>query len=151
MSTDDQQPHPWMLEDVQLRAGLAADAMQAASQLSIEIASLRTDPSDKKLFEGIARDTAHVAGVARSYALHLRETNVAMLLRRDIENKRPMSQPLLEEMRSLLAADVANQNGAERVTAMQKEFEADAASFISKRLVPTTQRSGGKTHNITTR
>ena len=151
MATEDHQPHPWMLEDVQLRCELAAAAFGSASNLSGQIAAACAEPADRTLFEGIARDTAHVERVARAYALHLRETNVALLLRRDLENGRPLSPKLLDEMKSLLAADVANQNGGARAVAMQKEFASNPAAFVTKRLVPTTQRSKTSTHHMTTR
>lgn len=136
MKTDDQQPHPYLLEDVQLRCELAVERLDEALSVTRTLLP-KLSKEDRPLLEQIARDTDRFRRVAKSYALHLRETNVARLLREDLEAGRPMIPRLLKEMKELLQADAENQGHQGPVMEMIREFEADPEKFIRTRLVPT--------------
>jgi hypothetical protein len=104
------------------------------------------------MFEQIQKDGDYFRRVARSYALHLRETNVAQMLREDLAAGRPMIPRLVEEMQHLLAADVENQWGRGRVIEMERQFREDPAAFVRAQLVPTDERLREKgTFSLTTR
>lgn len=136
MKTDDAQPHPFLLEDVQLRCEMAVqhldDALTAGRALSPKL-----PPSDRAALDLITSHTDAFRRVAKSYALHIRETNVAMLLRGDLESSQPLSKHLVEEMKQLLAADVDNQGGKGKVVEMQAHFEKDPAAFVKQHLLPS--------------
>ncbi len=107
MKTDDAQPDPWMLEDVQLRCQLAADRWAAALQTGRSAAA--SIPG--LLSEHFARTLEDLAGLRRralAYVFHLRETNLAMLLRQQVEQGLPSPAPLVQELERALAADIAN-------------------------------------------
>lgn len=151
MKCDDRQPHPDMLEDVQLRCEIAADHLKAAATLLPTLVEKTSGP-DRQMFQRLTKDVDHFLRVATSYALHLRETNVAMLVRGDIEAKRELTPKLLEEMKRLLDADVENQHGEGRVVAMRDAFTKDPAGFVRERLVPTEKTPLEKGHfTLTTR
>jgi hypothetical protein len=107
MKTDNSQPDPWMLEDVQLRCELAANrwaiALKNGNGFKDSVpASLRSD-FDKNL--------ADLAGLRRravTYALHLRETNLATILRKADEMKLPRPQKTVDELLAALHADYEN-------------------------------------------
>lgn len=152
MSTDDRQPHPFMLEDAQLRFEASADQMGQSLAIGEKLLAKLTDAEDRKMFEQIQRDVDVFRRVARSYALHLRETNVAQVLRDDLAADRPMMPRLTGEMRRLLAADVENQRGRGRVVEMERQFREDPAAFIRARLLPTDKEPLEKGYfSLTTR
>jgi hypothetical protein len=136
MKCDDRQPHPDMLEDVQLRCEMSADHMRAAQVLLPGLVA-DSNGTDRETFQTLQKDLDHFQRVATSYALHLRETNVAMMLRNDATAGRPLTQRLVDEMKQLLANDVKNQSGQGRVVEMQKAFDTDPAAFVKEHLVPT--------------
>jgi hypothetical protein len=150
MMTDDRQPHPWLLEDVQLRCEATVERMDQAMSACLSVLTQVNDPSDKKLLTRILADGEKFRAVARSYALHLRETNVAMLLRADMEASRALPPRLMEEMRVLLAADVENQNNTGRVVQMQALFGSDPRKFLSTYLVPTEKSIIERGHHTMT-
>ncbi len=96
---------PWLREDIQLRAQLAAEAFGEALALGDKI--LASVPAELKLsVERTLLDLGRLRRRALAYALHLRETNLAEML-----NQYPdyaARQNLLRQLRACLAADLAN-------------------------------------------
>jgi DNA mismatch repair ATPase MutL len=152
MMTDDRQPHPFMLEDIQLRCEMAAESWeQALVRLPSLIATLQ-DQRDQKMFQDVAGDLEQLKRVAKSYALHLRETNVAMLLRQDLEAGRPMMQKLENELGELLAADAENQRNHGRIVQMRNAYAENPEAFVRTHLIPVEQTVLEKGyHTLTTR
>lgn len=131
MKTDDSQPHPWMLEDIQLRCGMCADALEKAVKTADEL--LRKSYS-KEASE--ARESLeYFKRIARSYELHLRETNVAMMLREAEEGE--LKERLKKEMKELLQSDLVNQNGSPKIMKIIEEFDDSADEWLEKYLVFT--------------
>jgi hypothetical protein len=107
MKNDNGQPDPWMLEDVQLRCELAAERWQTA----VELAGKFQNAIPSSLTNAFAKNLADEAGIrrrARAYAFHLRETNLATILRKAAEMKLPSPQKNIEELKTLLKADLEN-------------------------------------------
>jgi hypothetical protein len=107
MKTDDSQPDPWMLEDVQLRCQLAADRWEAALARGGQFA----DSVPAPLADVFKRNLADLAGLRRralAYALHLRETNLATVLRMAAELKQPRPQKSVDDLLAALKADLEN-------------------------------------------
>lgn len=152
MKADDAQPHFWMLEDVQLRCQLAAEILGRAGDLGARIIAELPDSHDQEQFHQIETDIEIFRRVSRSYALHLRETNVAQMLRQDLAARRPMTPPLVEELRRLLDDDVDNQQGRGRVVEMRRLYNESPEDFVRRYLVPTevTVREKGL-YTLTTR
>ncbi|MDE3150511.1 MAG: hypothetical protein KGL37_13660 [Acidobacteriota bacterium] len=137
MQTDNSQPHFWLLEDVELRFRIAADITQQALDVGREVISLVTSDEEKTFFSNIQRDADYFRRVSLSYALHIRETNIALQLRQDIAWNRPLNERLVAEMGKVFDADVANQDGKGRVVEMKRLFAEDATEFVSNYLLPT--------------
>jgi hypothetical protein len=107
MKTDDSQPDPWMLEDVQLRCEMAADRWEAALARGRQFGDFVPAP----LAGAFKRNMADLAGLRRralAYALHLRETNLATVLRKAAELKQPRPQKSVDELLAALKADQEN-------------------------------------------
>lgn len=152
MQTDNSQSHFWMLEDVQLRCQIAADTTQQAISIGTEIIDKVSSPAEKMFFSDIQRDADYFRRVSLSYALHLRETNIAQQLRQDRALGKPLNERLVAEMSRVLDADVANQNGKGRVLEMKRLFAEDPAAFIANYLIPTNVSSAEEgTFTLTTR
>lgn len=107
MKTDSRQPHPWMLEDVQLRCQKAADRWGAA----LDIASSMQSSIPKALVEAFQLTLAETAAIRRralAYAYHLRETNLVTTIRKAEELKLPRPQHTVDELLAMLQADLQN-------------------------------------------
>jgi len=107
MKTDNSQPDPWMLEDVQLRCQLAADRWEAALARGGQFADSVPAPL-AVAFQGNLADLARLRRRALAYALHLRETNLATVLRKAAELKLPRPERSVDELLAALKADLAN-------------------------------------------
>lgn len=136
MKTDDTQPNFWMLEDVELRCKLAADILDKASDMRRQLILRLSSPGDREIFDHIQMDVDKFRHISRSYALHLRETNVAQMLRQDLAAGRPMTAKLVTELGSLLDLDVNNQGGHGIVVEMRRLYRDDPESFIRRYLIP---------------
>ena len=130
------QPHFWMLEDVELRCKLAAGLLDKADELAGRLLTKLADAADRSLFQQIRKDADVFRRVSRSYALHLRETNIAQMLRQDLTAGRPMTPALVEELRLLLDSDVVNQNSHGRVLEMRRLYLENSKEFIQRYLIP---------------
>ena len=107
MKTDNAQPDPWMLEDVQLRCQQAADCWEKALALGGKIQPALPEP----LRDDYAKNLSDLAGLRRralAYAFHLRETNLATVLRKAAELKQPLPQKSVAELQAMLKADLEN-------------------------------------------
>lgn len=135
MMNDSSQPHFWMLEDVQLRCSLTADLLDEAKKIYERADGFASSSEAKGYFTDVQRDMDVLRRVSRSYALHLRETNVASMLRGDLAAGRPMTPALLEEFGKLLEADVANQGNQGRVLEMRALFQKNPVRFIRSHLL----------------
>jgi hypothetical protein len=136
MKTDDRRSHPFLLEDVQLRCEVAATHLEAGISAGTEAIERISKPDQKQWLRKAITDATVFLKVTRSYALHLRETNVAMLMRGDLEAGRAVSPALVDEMKQLLARDVKNQDSDSEVIEMQKQFASDPGKFVTEHLLP---------------
>ena len=94
---------PWLREDIELRCRLAAETWQQALAAGEQM--LGDIPADLRLsFERNLVDLGRIYRRARAYSYHLRETNLAEMLRAY------PSAPgrVLDELRACLQADLAN-------------------------------------------
>jgi len=126
-----------MLEDVELRCQLAADVLDKAQDLGAHLLDELPNPGDRAQFQQIQSDADIFRRVSRSYALHLRETNVAQMLRQDLAAGRPVTDALVKELGQLLDFDVANQKGRGRVIEMRRLYLENPEAFVRRYLIPT--------------
>jgi len=94
---------PWLREDIELRCRMAAEAWGEALTLGGDILALI--PADLRLsFERTLLDTGRLRRRSLAYALHLRETNLAEMLRQYA----PGPEHIWAELRQCLQADLDN-------------------------------------------
>lgn len=104
MRLSNDEPHPWLLEDVGLRFAAAAAEMERAVAI---FDSRFVDAGDAASAELLMQRSEAIGFITRTtaYACHARETNLARLLRGGV----PERERLASEMRAVLEADRANQ------------------------------------------
>lgn len=107
MKTDSREPHPWMLEDVQLRCQKAADRWEAAVSIAESVQHLIPTTLTEPFLQTL-RETAAIRRRAMAYVYHLRETNLANILRKADELLLPRLQHSVDELLAMLLADQQN-------------------------------------------
>jgi hypothetical protein len=139
MKTDDDPPHPYLVEDVQLRCALAADAFGRAVELLDRAAAgvPATGGRPAATAEALAETRAaadRLGRIVRGFALHLRETLVVRTLREDRDAGHPPTPRLVAELTALLRADVANTGGAPAAVAALELAATDLDAFLDRYL-----------------
>ena len=131
MFTDNRQPDPWALEDVQLRCRLCADELQRAMDiggpLPAKLAAPLAGPLTRQLEELAAWRQR-----ALSYASHLRETNLCAILRGQLEQGRTPSPHVLDELRGVLREDLRNQHSEEPCRSALALLDGDLEAFLER-------------------
>ncbi len=110
-------PHPWMLEDIQLRCEEAADRMRQALDVGTK---LRRDLPEafSASFALNLFDLGRFERRALAYAFHLRETNIATCLRAArADHQRVLAGRLAGELEAVMKADLENRVRERRATA----------------------------------
>jgi hypothetical protein len=112
LRTENSEPHPWLLEDVELRCELAIGHLRrAATQLHAA-----ADEVPEELRGWVRRNGAELAAIEvrlRAYVLHLRATNLAATIRRIREaGSVEETLPLIGALRAILVEDLVNQHRA---------------------------------------
>jgi hypothetical protein len=108
MKTDNSPSDPWMLEDVQMRYELAAKRFGSALEVGYKCKKM----IPAALAIDYEKQLADIGGMCRrtlSSAYYLRETNLALDIRKADTLKRPVAVQL-NEMKELLKKDLENYN-----------------------------------------
>lgn len=109
MTSNEEQLHPWLIEDVGLRFRVAAEALrQAAEGYALAADQCTADAASAEVFAAAGRDFAVFAAVAMDQALHAEQTLCAQHIRRFAE-KGTVPAHIIERMMQALTADVENQ------------------------------------------
>jgi hypothetical protein len=156
MKVDNNQPHPWMLEDVELRCRMAAERWAEALNVGRTLAAKVPELIRKDFTQGLD-DLARLRRRAVAYACHLRETNLATVMRRHLDLNPHIVEKMGCELLALLNEDRENwcaeiAAGPSKGTATTwPEMDAaisdlgkDARTFLKKWLleVPTSLSKG---------
>jgi hypothetical protein len=150
MKVNNEEPHPWMLEDVQLRCAMAAQRFEAALAVGQSVVS--GVPAD--LRENFAANLAELEGLrvrALAYAFHIRASNLAMILRREREQARPYPPRLLDELGAVLRADQANMPEPQYLQEAIELFEQDVDAFLKKYLLVEENQASKGFFSLTSR
>jgi hypothetical protein len=150
MVTDkNQQPNFWMIEDIQLRFEQAELKIQKALEIGAAIKNKIPIEFRSEFNENMAELTGLRKRVL-AYVYHLRETNLANLLRSSKENKLPVNQNNVEELKLLLIKDQENQNSKEPLAIAIKLLDEDLDKFLNTYfLVPDSRKNKVKVWSIT--
>lgn len=131
MKVNNEEPHPWMLEDVQLRCELAARRFAEALQVGRRVFP-GTTPALREPFEHNLVELESFLVRTRAYAYHIRASNLAMLLRETRSRGKMVSQAWVDELRQVLLDDQANMDAPDYLQAAIELFESDLDAFLAK-------------------
>jgi hypothetical protein len=144
-----QQPNFWMIEDIQLRFEQAELKIQKALEIGKAIKNKIPKEFRSEFDKNIDELTSFKKRVL-AYVYHLRETNLANLLRSSKENKLPVNQNNVEELKLLLIKDQENQNSKEPLAMAIKLLNEDLDKFLNTYfLVPESRKSKVSVWSIT--
>lgn len=136
MRTDEtDQPNFWMREDIQLRFEQTAIKIAEA----LETAILAESRVPEKIRPEFIKSRAELSEFRRrclAYVYHLRETNLADLMRNEKKNGFAVSPKHIAEMSALLLNDRDNQNQAEPITAAINLLNTDLERFLNTYFLP---------------
>ncbi len=152
MKVNNDEPNPWMLEDVQLRCEIAARRFQSA--LEIGRAALGQAPAESAQAEFLARNLEDLQGFiqrAYAYVYHIRASNLAALLRKKLEQGQPLPPRWLEELLAVMQADQANQGVAEPMGSAIQLLQQDVAAFLAAYYLPTENNISKGYFSLTSR
>jgi len=132
MKTDNNEPNPYMREDIGLRCEAAAGEFALACALAEKLSAAYTGALQTQMKETLA-SLDYFRRVCVSYALHMRETNIANMLR---DCGMPYPAHLTAELEALLMRDCENQNGAARVKEALRMFRQNPQVWLAIYLLP---------------
>ncbi|MBN9631016.1 MAG: hypothetical protein J0I18_10445 [Actinobacteria bacterium] len=140
MVTDDIEPHPWLLEDLQLRWARCASVQGQAIQAgTAALPGLSGD--ERREIELALEDLREFRRRALAYAFHCRESNLASLLRSGVldEAKRVS---IAEELMNVLKEDAVNSGEPAHYEAAISALELDLVRFLDTYFLPAPARDG---------
>ncbi len=150
MKTDNQEADSWMLEDVQLRCDLAAERMSRALALG-----QRVRPElPQQLQADYAEDLKQLAGFKQrtlAYVYHLRETNLARIMRGLREKGTPVPDRMRQEMAAVLKADQQNEQQAEPFGQALALLASDEDAFLKTYFIVTSDHASKGIFSLTSR
>jgi hypothetical protein len=120
-------PHPWMLEDVQLRCEAAAQRMGEALAVGLQLRQ-HLPAEFATSFAQILYDLGRLQRRALAYAYHLRETNIATCLRAaHQDDAAEQVQRLRQELLGVMTKDLGNVS-ADRLATLADPWPALAVN-----------------------
>lgn len=139
MRTDEtNEPNFWMREDIQLRCQKCATLMQQA----IATAQSVQDSVPEKFRQEFNESIDELSGFRTrvlAYVYHLRETNLADLIRSSINMKLPVAMRMknVAELREILLKDQENQGRKEPIASAIKLLDEDLNKFLNTYFLPS--------------
>ncbi len=130
------QPNSWMREDIQLRCEESASTMNEA----IVVGKIVRDKIPTQFLESFDKGLKELSGFKirlLAYAYHLRETNLADLIRSAQIMKLPPRKENLEELRAVLVKDQMNQKTQEPIGSAIKMLDQNLSKFLSTYFLPS--------------
>ncbi len=131
MKTDDQDPEPWLLEDIQLRCLMSADQLSKALKLGQNLVhAIPREIADD--FEAGLDELSRFAKVCLAYAYHIRETNLTFLIKKRHEAKAEIPLHIIDELKDILKKDKINQGESEEIDAALKILDTNLDEFLKR-------------------
>jgi hypothetical protein len=139
-----------MLEDVQLRCDLAAERMTRALALGQRIQLGLPQQFQTDYAEGL-RQLAGFRQRTLAYVYHLRETNLARMMRGLRARGEPVPDRMRQEMTAVLKADQQNEQQAEPIGEALASLASDEDTFLKTYFVVTGDHASKGVFTLTSR
>ena len=150
MKVNNDEPHPWMLEDVQLRCDLAAGRFQAA----LELGKAVLPRLEGSLAERFARNLADLDGLlrrSRAYVYHIRASSLAGMLRVRLANDEELPDAMRAELLAVLRADQTNMGQPEPLGTAIALYERNLPAFLRTYFTVTENVASKGVFSLTSR
>jgi hypothetical protein len=134
MKTDNTESDSWMLEDVQLRCDLAAQRMGRALEVGRRLQPELPQPFQSDYAENL-RQLAGFRQRTLAYVYHLRETNLARMMRGVRERGGSVPDRMRQEMTEVLKLDQQNEQQPEPMGEALALLARDEDAFLQKYFV----------------
>ena len=131
-------PNFWMCEDIQMRFEQTADKLEKAIQTAESVQNIISNPYLATFGKNIEELKAFRVRVL-AYAYHLRETNLANLIRGASQYRLEINKKNVEELRSVMVKDQQNMGTEEPVGAAIRMLDTDLKKFLKTYFVPWAQ------------
>jgi hypothetical protein len=138
VDTDDS-PDPWLLEDIGLRCGMAAEVLAEALGLGHELAP-DVPPALRGHFDTTLAELAEARRRMYAYACHCRETNLCTVLRALREQQAEAPAELVAELLAVLEGDHASQGEASVLAGAIALLRQDLDAFLGAYFQPDPDR-----------
>jgi len=129
-------PNFWMREDIQLRFEQCAAKIQAARLAALTVQT-KIPALYRSAFDQSVSELGALEIRVRAYACHLRETNLADLLRSAPKDAAGGRARNLDELRALLVADQKNMGTEQPIAEALKLLDTDLNRFLKTYFLPT--------------
>ena len=129
-------PNFWMREDIQFRFEQSASKMEAAIKVAQSVQSKIPDAL-KATFDKSVEELAGLKTRVLAYAYHLRETNLADLIRGAAKRGLKVNERNIQELRALLVKDQKNMGSAEPIGSAIVMLDTDLGKFLETYFLPS--------------
>jgi hypothetical protein len=144
MFTKNESLDPWVIEDVGIRFGIAADHLEKSILYYKSGLTLLSDRSLKKDVESWIKDILLLKTIFRDHSLQAMETLAAYNIRRTVEANEKVPGKFYSRLRDFLVKDVENQSELkmphqDSISAEEKlkEFDQNPDQWVKNNLVYT--------------
>ena len=139
MRTDETAPpNFWMCEDVQIRFEQTAGKLEQAIQAAESVKNIIPNPFQTTFGKSIEELKAFRIRVL-AYAYHLRETNLANLIRGASQYGLEINKKNIEELRGLMVKDQQNMGTEEPMGSAIRMLDTDLKKFLKTYFLPWVQ------------
>ncbi len=147
MTTENEVLDPWFYEDVELRCQASSDKLLEALEIFGKMEpGLENKPVLLNYVKGTRADLQILEQTVTAIRCYCRESNLAWLMRRCIEQGESIPDTLIQRFEEIMKTDIANQlkgyagNTSHMPTAeeMLILFKKDPAGWVRKYLIPQT-------------
>lgn len=145
MAITDAEPHPWLLEDLQLRWEACAERQEAALRLATDL-DLDELGEHRTRFAAFLGELDEFSRRVRAFAFHCRETVLSDQLRRAIaEGRTDVVERVRLELLAVLRSDRANMRTAV-LDPLIETLTSDPTAFATRWFLPTEASPDPRRH-----
>ncbi len=131
-------PNFWMCEDIQMRFEQTADKLEEAIQTAESVQNIVPKSYLATFGKNIEELKAFRVRVL-AYAYHLRETNLANLIRGASQYRLEINKKNIEELRAVMVRDQTNMGTEEPMGTAIRMLDADLKKFLKTYFLPWAQ------------
>jgi hypothetical protein len=135
MKVNNDEPNPWMLEDVQLRCELASVRFQEALEVGNAVLLYLEGALRESLLVNLD-ELCEFLRRARAYIYHIRASNLAGMMRALLARGEAVPQRMRDELLGVMQADQENMAQPEPLAQAIGLFQMDLAAFLNAWYAP---------------